>query len=116
MKAKPILTTEIDSLKISSLPSRPTAPSAFGGGGLSSKEMREAFDALSLFIINRYNNLLSDIESGELAASLVADVYDGTTLKELCELVKSNSQAFTLSADVADIKERLDVLEGKINE
>ena len=116
MKAKAILTTEIDGLRISSLPSRPTAPAAFGGGGLSSKDMRAAFDKLSIFIINRYNELISDIESGELAASLIVDEEDGTTLKDVADLIKNGYAAFSLSAEISEIKERLCALEEKNNE
>ena len=50
MKTTKILDSEIANLKISSLPSRPTAPTAFGGNGYSAKEMKEFFDKLPLFI------------------------------------------------------------------
>lgn len=116
MKAKTILTTETDGLKISSLPSRPTAPKAFGGGGLSSSQMRAAFDALPLLIIERYNNLLSDIESGELAASLVVDATDGTTLKELSKLVKNDTASLALAQEIEELKERIAYLEDKHGE
>ena len=63
MNATKILNSEIESLKISSLPARPTAPTAFGGKGYTSKEMKEAFDKLPLFIIERFNRLIEDITS-----------------------------------------------------
>ena len=116
MKAQPILTTEIDYLKISSLPSRPTAPTAYGGRGLSSKEMRQAFDKLSLFIIERFNNLLSDVESGELAASLVVDSDEGTTLLDIVNALKGGAASLSLSYEMEDVKARLSALEEKYGE
>ena len=115
MKAKEILTTEIDSIKISSLPSRPTAPTAFGGLGLTSKEMREAFDKLPLLIIDRFNYLLSDIISGDLASSLTVNSYNGTTLTQFVESVQSTLDS-NFAVAIADIQERLDRLEEKVGE
>lgn len=63
MKANIITEDEIVNLKIASLPARPTAPTAYGGKGYTAKEMREAFDKLSLLIIERYNMLIDDIQA-----------------------------------------------------
>ena len=77
MTAKKILEGEIENLKISSLPTRPTAPIAFGGKGYTTKEMKEAFDRLPLLVIERYNSLLNDISDGSLAEEISVH---GTTL------------------------------------
>ena len=61
MNTEKITESEIEELKISSLPSRPTAPPSFGGKGYTAKEMKEAFDKLPLFIIERLNSLIDDI-------------------------------------------------------
>ena len=62
MNTQKITDSEISELKISSLPSRPTAPPSFGGRGYTAKEMKEAFDRLPLFIIERLNSLIDDVE------------------------------------------------------
>ena len=77
MTAKKILEGEIENLKISSLPTRPTAPIAFGGKGYTTKEMKEAFDRLPLLVIERYKSLLNDISDGSLAEEISVH---GTTL------------------------------------
>lgn len=71
MNAKKIYDSEIESKKISSLPTRPTASTAFGGKGYTATEMKEAFDLLPLHIVSAFNTLIGDIESGELAKHLI---------------------------------------------
>ena len=86
MKATVIKDSEISELKISSLPTRPTAPKSTGGAGYGAKEMKEAFDRLPLFIIERFNALLEDVSAiGEdsLAAAMKTGIRDGHTLSEL---------------------------------
>ena len=61
MNTEKITDSEIEQLKVASLPSRPTAPPSFGGRGYTAKEMKEAFDKLPLFIIGRLNSLIDDI-------------------------------------------------------
>ncbi len=94
MKTKPILSSEIASLKIASLPSRPTAPVTFGGRGYTAGQMKAAFDALPLYIIERLNALIAEFESedfssvlldvpsgireGHTIANLISDIKDGT--------------------------------------
>lgn len=86
MNTTKILESEIADMKISSLPSRPTAPTAFGGKGFTANEMKAAFDKLPLYIIERFNMLLSDIEGsgeGSLAAAIPTKIADGHTLSQL---------------------------------
>ena len=61
MTTKAIQNSEIEGLKIASLPSNPTAAPDYGGLGYSAMQMKAAFDALPLFIIERFNALVSDI-------------------------------------------------------
>ena len=76
MKAKKILNSDIKELKISSLPTKPTAPTSMGGKGYGAKEMKEAFDKLPMFIIDRFNALIDDITAlGE--DSLSSSVHTG---------------------------------------
>ena len=83
MNTTKILDSEIDALKVASLPTRPTAPTAFGGSGYTASEMKAAFDRLPLRIIEGFNSLLTEIENGavlevlctcEPLASLISDV------------------------------------------
>ncbi len=63
MKAKTIKNEEIEALKVASLPNRPTAPEEYGGVGFSAREMKEAFDRLPLYLLERYNELIDDISA-----------------------------------------------------
>lgn len=124
MKATKILTEEIGSLTVASLPSRPTAESTLGGRGYNAKEIKEAFDRLPLFIIERFNALIDDISAlGEnsLAASVPTGISEAATLSRFFEDVKSGRLATyikvldrSLTAEIGDIINRLNKLEGKI--
>ncbi len=88
MQSKIIENEEIEQMKISSLPTRPTASSAFGGKGYTAAQMKAAFDRLPLFIIEKFNTLISDIsDSGEnsIANDIKTGIRNNHTLKELCE-------------------------------
>ena len=94
---------EIADIKISSLPSRPTAPKAFGGRGYTARDMKAAFDMLPLFIIARFNSLIDDIcdtGEGSLAAAVPTGIKAGHTLAALFEDVLSGELASYLT--VAD--------------
>lgn len=104
MKAHKIYNEEIKNLKISSLPSRPTAPTSFGGRGYTANQVKEAFDALPLFIIERFNELIDDIKAtgkDALIASIPTGIYNGHSLSDLIEDILSGAFAEYLS--VADI-------------
>ena len=128
MKAKKIQHSDIKDIMISSLPSRPTAPKAMGGRGYGATEMKQAFDKLPLYVIERYNELIADIESlGEdsLAASIKTGIKESHTLNTLFEDVASGTIATYLTFlgkslmehvtylydELEDMKKRLDVHE-----
>lgn len=90
MTTQKITDSEIEPLKVASLPTRPTAPTAFGGKGYTATEMKEAFDKLPLRIIKEFNSLIGEIE-------------DGTLCRALCEC----EPLATLISDIAVIKARL---------
>ena len=125
MKSKIITEEEISPLKISSLPTRPTAPSSFGGRGYTSAEMKAAFDRLPLFIIERFNALIADIEAvgeGSLASSIMTELAEGHSLCHLFSEIKSGELLSripagdgSLASELADIKERLSRLEERSN-
>ena len=96
MNTTKILESEIKDLKISSLPSRPTAPTAFGGKGYTSAQMKSAFDRLPLFIIERLNSLIDDacsIGEGSLSASIPTGIIDGHTLGDIFNDIMNGSLA-----------------------
>ena len=122
MKTKPILESEYASLRISALPSRPTASSAFGGKGYTASQLKEAFDQLHMLLVERFNTLLEDIgRTGEdsLAKSIPTGLENGHTLSQLFDDVQSGTLAtYLLVGDqslfdrLTDMKNKLDSLNG----
>lgn len=72
MNTKKITDSEIEPLCVASLPTRPTAATAFGGKGYTATEMKAAFDKLPLRIVEGFNSLISEIENGALAITLAS--------------------------------------------
>ena len=96
MKAKEILNSDISDMRIASLPTRPTAPRHLGGKGYGATEMKEAFDKLPLYIIEKYNELISDVHRyGEdsLASAIPSGIKSGHTLHSLFEDVQTGELA-----------------------
>ena len=89
MKATKLTEAEMTPLRIASLPTRPTANSAFGGKGYSSTEMKEAFDLLPNLIAERLNLLIEDALDGSLADSMVVNEKGETLTAVLNRLSKS---------------------------
>ena len=100
MKAKKIEQSDVKDLLIGSLPTHPTAPRSLGGKGYGAKEMKEAFDKLPLYIMERYNDLISDVgDVGEdsLAAAIPSGIKDEHTLYHLFEDVRTGELATYLT-------------------
>ena len=121
MKATKILKTETEPLSVASLPTRPTAPTAFGGSGYSSSELRAAFDKLPLLVAERYNAVLDDIISGAIADVIPTGIEEGHTIaKLLADITNGNLAAYlavndsSLLSELASIKLRLQAIERKI--
>lgn len=94
MNSRKITDTDIADLKISTLPTRPTAPSAFGGKGYTAAEMKSAFDRLPLYIIERYNELIEDITAegeGSVAEGIKTGITDTHTLGDMFEDIKNGN-------------------------
>ena len=92
MNTKKITDSEIELLRVGSLPTRPTAPTAFGGKGYTATDMKAAFDKLPIRITEAFNSLIEEIENGALADALCA-----------------KGPLATLISDVALIKARLNL-------
>ena len=104
MTSTKIKEIDIASLKVASLPSRPTAPKSFGGAGYTATEMKQAFDRLPLYIISRFNELIDDIGregDGGLCAAIPTGIDDGHTLADMLEDISSG--AFSSYLDVLGI-------------
>ena len=92
MRSKKINESEIESLKVSSLPTRPTAPAAFGGKGYTADELKAAFDALPLYIIEKFNSLIDDLTTeGEdgILADILTGIKSGHTLRDMLSDIRS---------------------------
>ena len=133
MKATKILNSDIEPLKVSSLPTRPTAPISIGGMGYSAREMKEAFDKLPLFIIERFNDLIDDVTSSggdSFSASISTGLKADHTLNDMFTDISSGefgayfkifgesltSHLISIKAEISSIKERLEAIDSKAKE
>lgn len=117
MKAQKIQKSDVKDMLIASLPTRPTAPKSLGGMGYGAGEMKNAFDKLPLYIIERYNELIEDIgDLGEdsLAAAMPSGIKEGHTLADLFTDIASGAMASyftfldkTLTEHVREMREEL---------
>ena len=73
MFTKIIQESEIEPIAIASLPTRPTATTAFGGKGYTANEMKACFDALPRLAIERLNQLITELGDG-LIEGTVRDI------------------------------------------
>ena len=116
MKTKKITENEISELKVASLPTRPTAPVAYGGRGFTSGDMKAAFDKLPLFIISRLNSLIEDITAGadsSICTDIKTGIKEGHTLHSLfsdilsgifCEYLCVGAESFSVWKARVDAK------------
>lgn len=119
MKAKRILAEEVASMTVSSLPARPTAPREVGGRGYSAAEIRAAFDRLPLYIIERFNRLIEDIEAvgdGSLAASVRTGITERHTLTDLFDDIVNGKLAGYLRVGDSSLEYTLAQIQMKLNE
>jgi hypothetical protein len=117
MRSKKILNSEIESRRVASLPTRPTAPSAFGGAGMTSTQLKEAFDSLSLLIIERFNLLIGDVtQTGEdsLSGAVPTGISAEHTLADLFADIKNGTFASYLSVGDRSLESTLLSFEERI--
>lgn len=124
MKTTKILTEDIARLRVSSLPTRPSAPAAFGGRGYTAAQLKEAFDRLPLYIVERFNSLLDDVVAlgdGSLAAAIPTGIGDGHTLAQLfCDVGDGNLATYMLVGDkslavlLSELESRIGELEARV--
>ena len=97
-----ITESEIQPLSIASLPTRPTAPTAFGGRGYSSVEMKECFDKLPRLAIERLNQLIDELDCGMIQNSVLetpTGIAEGYTLADFLREFSSGELAMRFPID-----------------
>ncbi len=100
MKTKIIEGQEYENLKISALPTCPTADVNYGGYGYNATDMKAAFDALPLFVLGKLNELIEDIlaeAENSIAGAIKTGIAEGHTLYRLFEDIKNGALASYLS-------------------
>ena len=100
MKTKKIFSSELDAYKVATLPTRPTAPTEFGGAGFTAEDMKAAFDKLPLFLNSRINDLVDDIEglgADSLAGAISTGLEDGHSLADLFSDISDGTLSTRLS-------------------
>ena len=119
MKATKILENEISACAVASLPTRPTSSLAFGGGGYTPTQLKNAFDRLPRLVSDRLNMLLDDILDGEIAESIPTGITESHTLAKLFSDIADGSLASYLSvgerslfAEISELKAKIAALEG----
>ena len=123
MNTKKITSAEITPIAISSLPTRPTASTAFGGKGYTAAEMKAAFDKLPLLVIERFNSLLDEIEStdGSFSESIPTGLGEGHSLGTMFKDIRNGNFAGyikvfgrSLIAELLEIRSALDEIKAKL--
>lgn len=118
MKSKKITEADIADKKVASLPTRPTAPAAFGGKGYTPTELKEAFDKLALYVIERYNELIDDISGtpgNSITDEIKTGIKDGHTLADMFADVKSGEFIDYLAGPEGTLAEYLATLRADVN-
>lgn len=117
MKTLKITEGEIGPLKVASLPSRPTAPTSFGGKGYTATQMKEAFDRLPLLIIGRLNSLIGDLQDPDDGVSGVipTGIREGHTLSDLFRDIESGDLCNYLSVRDGTLTEFLGALREELD-
>ncbi len=119
MQSKKIEESEVITLKVSSLPTRPTAKEAFGGKGFSAGEMKAAFDRFPEYILEKLNLLIDDLlRQGEdsYVGSFKIGIIENYTLQNLINGIVTGDFAHLVTVNGKSLFERLDTLEREIEE
>ena len=118
MKTQRITDEEIKANGVSGLPTRPNAPLAFGGKGMSAEELKEAFDALPALIAQRLNLLIDDISGengGSIADAIPTGVFNGHTLEMLFEDLKNGEATAYIATPWGTLLDTLHALRQDVN-
>ena len=115
---------KINELCVSSLPTRPNAPTASGGAGYSASDMKKAFDALTLYVIEKFNELIDAIYEcgdGSLSGAIPTGIFSEHTLSRLLQdVTDGNFSSYltvgehSLATEIANIRTELDKIKRRI--
>lgn len=124
MKSRKITEGDIADKRVASLPTRPTAPTAFGGKGYTPTELKEAFDKLALHVVERYNELIDDIVGtpGEsISDAIKTGISDTHTLADMFSDIKDGTfigylraPVGTLAEYLADLRADIDIIAARL--
>ena len=117
MQSKKIEEAEVISLKVSSLPTRPTAKEAFGGKGYSASEMKAAFDKLPEYILEKLNLLIEDLlREGEdsYVGNFKTGISENYSLQNLIDGIMNGELARLLMISDKSLYDTLREIESKI--
>ncbi|MBQ2718545.1 MAG: hypothetical protein IJF73_00585 [Clostridia bacterium] len=98
MNIRKITEDEVRSLWVQRLSDTPNRAGRFGTPGLTAAEIKAAYDALALRIVERYNELVDDVLSGEVMRAMPTG-HGEDTLADLFDDVKSGRLAEWLTVD-----------------
>ena len=113
---------KIKELSISSLPTYPNTPASAGGAGYSSADIKQAFDALTLYVIEKYNDLVDAIKAegeGSITEEIHTGLGAGHTLSKLLNDIFSGSFAIYMRVNgtsLTTVLNRLDARLRKVEE
>lgn len=107
----------VETLGVSSLPTSPTSPSA-NGSGYSATQMKQAFDRLSVHIIEHYNLLINALHS-DPEVSIMAEMLTGIskehTLSDLIRDITEGDFVYYLKLGNRSIAEEIYALSDRIS-
>ena len=116
MKTKKITESELKDLKIASLPTRPTAPSAFGGRGYTAEDMKAAFDKLPLLAIARINSLIDDVTGEDgIVTAIPTGLSEEHTLAMLFADIVSGAFAEYLTVGGRSLADAINEIEARLD-
>ena len=124
MRAKPISFSQMQDKRIAAMPTYPTNKSSLGGAGMSANDLKMAFDAFSILIMQEFNNLIADISvspADSISGVMKTGIQGGHTLANLFDDLQ-NGNAITyikvngksLATELIEIKEAIRALGGEI--
>lgn len=119
MESMIIQDSEVRALKVSSLPTRPTAKEAFGGSGYNAEEMKAAFDKFPEFILEKLNLLIKDLsEIGEKSyiGTFKTGTFENLTLQNLIDSIPSGKFAELLRFNGKSLAEWISWFEREITD
>ena len=118
MKTTKINAKELSTNSVASLPTRPNAPHAFGGSGLTANELKAAFDALPTLIAERFNLLLDDISATDgsgITGAIKTGIDNTHTLQDMLGDIKNGNFLAYVKAPKASLAEYLISLRTDVN-